>query len=76
MNSPYIEHVVSGFAYLRNGTYVNFTRELEGNTTRAVFGGLFPFTEYYITVAACNDAGCNETSTHVLTDQTGMIIWM
>ena len=73
MNSPFVMHHVYTHGMLRNGTFVNFTHMVDGNTTSASIGGLFPFTEYNISVAACNEAGCNETSTLVLTNQTGEV---
>ena len=71
MNSPFLTYKVSCAGFLRNGTYTEYRKVVDGLTTSAVFGGLFPFTEYIIAVAACNDAGCNKTSTVVLTNQTG-----
>ena len=74
MNSPFLDYHLYGHGWLRNGTFVNFTDLADGNTTSIVFVDLFPFTEYNISVSACNEAGCNETSTLVVTDQTGLLL--
>ena len=47
-------------------TYNNITINIGGNYTSYTITGLDPYTQYSITVLACNDIGCGSQSDAVI----------